>query len=138
MYTYIATQQNVTNWGVTFSFQNNPVQNIQYQIYYNSTRLATDEDIYTLELLAFMRGMDEAIYSVLNDPNTSVKGSIFNAQIKDWPLNPPSVLSDTIVLGLGPTFFFCSVMVIFINTLDSIVLEKELKLRHGMVLFLEL
>jgi hypothetical protein len=42
------------------------------------------------------------------------------------------VLSDTIVLGLGPTFYFCSVMVIFIHTLDSIVLEKELKLRHGM------
>jgi hypothetical protein len=42
------------------------------------------------------------------------------------------VLSDSVVQSLGPVFFFCSEMIIFINVLSSIVSEKELKLRHGM------
>jgi hypothetical protein len=70
---------------VTFFEQTTTVPNIQYQIYYNSTRLATDDDIYTLELLSIMRGMDEAIFSVLNDPTAQVRG-VFNTSIKDWPL----------------------------------------------------
>lgn len=55
-------------------------------------------------------------------------------KMKDWPLIPAATLSDTIVQQLGPTFFFCSQMIIFINILSSIVTEKELKLRHGMEL----
>lgn len=49
--------------------------------------------------------------------------------MKDWPTIPATTVSDTIVQGLGAVFFFCSEMVIFINVLNQIVSEKELKLR---------
>ena len=67
----------------------------------------------------------------LNDPTATVKANI-SVDIRDWPVIPPAVLSDSIVQNLGPVFFFCSVMVIFINVLNQVVSEKEAKLRHGM------
>lgn len=85
IYSYISTNQNVTNWAVTFDSQTSPVNNIQYQVWYNSTRTSDDADIFSLELLSFMRGMDEAIFSALNDPTANVMGT-FNVGIKDWPL----------------------------------------------------
>jgi hypothetical protein len=51
-----------------------------------------------------MRGLDEAILAYLNQSPTDLK-----VGLKDWPVIPPSTLSDTIVQALGPTFFFCSV-----------------------------
>jgi ABC-type multidrug transport system fused ATPase/permease subunit len=78
-----------------------------------------------------MRGMDEAIMSALNDPTATVMANV-DVTLKDWPLVPPIFLSDTIVQGLGPVFFFCCVMVIFINTLSEILEEKEHRLRQAM------
>ena len=65
----------------------------------------------------------------MNGGNTQ---ATIDLQLKDWPLIPSLVLSDDIVQSLGPCFFFCSVMVIFISILNSVVSEKEAKLRHGM------
>jgi hypothetical protein len=69
---------------------------------------------------------------VLNDPTSASVNVTIDTKIKDWPLVPPATLSDTIVQQLGPVFFFCSEMIIFINVLSLITTEKELKLRHGM------
>jgi hypothetical protein len=60
LYDYVAQNPNVTNWGITFSKQTAPL-NIQYQIWYNSSRISDEEDIFSLQLLSFMRGIDEAI-----------------------------------------------------------------------------
>lgn len=82
-------------------------------------------------LLSFLRGIDEAIISFLNDPTMKVTANL-DVSIKDWPLVPAKTLSDTIVQNLGSVFFFCCVMIIFINVLNHIVTEKEEKLRHAM------
>jgi hypothetical protein len=82
-------------------------------------------------LLAFLRGIDEAIISFLNDPTMKVSANL-DVSIKDWPLVPAKTLSDTIVQNLGSVFFFCCVMIIFINVLNQIVTEKEDRLRHAM------
>lgn len=82
-------------------------------------------------LLSFLRGIDEAIISFLNDPTMQVTANL-DVSIKDWPLVPAKTLSDTIVQNLGSVFFFCCVMIIFINVLNHIVTEKEDKLRHAM------
>jgi ABC-type lipoprotein export system ATPase subunit len=106
-------------------------KNVQYQVWYNSTNIATGIDIFGRQLQSLMRGLDEAIMTVLNDPSATISANM-NISMKDWPTVPPSSLSDSVVQQLGPVFFFCCVMVIFINALGQILAEKEQKLRHGM------
>ncbi|KAL2914225.1 hypothetical protein HK105_206322 [Polyrhizophydium stewartii] len=131
IYNYALKHPNTTAWGVTFSQTAASPINIQYQLWFNATNAGNDTDIFGREVLAFVRGLDEAIITVLDDPTATVKANI-DISLKDWPLIPPSHLSDSVVLPLGPVFFFCSEMIIFINVLNQIVTEKELKLRHGM------
>lgn len=83
------------------------------------------------QIQSLMRGMDEAIITVLNDPSATVKADL-NIKTKAWPTVAPATLSDTVVQQLGPVFFFCCVMVIFINALSQILMEKEIYLRNGM------
>ena len=68
----------------------------------------------------------------MNDPSAGAVNASINVNIKDWPRVPALTLSDTIVQQLGPVFFFCSEMIIFINVLSLVMTEKEYKLRHGM------
>ncbi|KAK6097421.1 hypothetical protein MT418_003039 [Batrachochytrium dendrobatidis] len=132
IYEYALRWPNVTAWGVSFSESNsNGVNNIQYQIWYNSTRVANISDVFGRQVVSFLRGMDEAIISVLNDPTATVTADI-DVTVRDWPVVPPVVLSEKIVQNLGPVFFFCCTMVIFISALNQTVIEKEQKLRHSM------
>ncbi|KAJ3084515.1 ATP-binding cassette sub- A member 1, partial [Quaeritorhiza haematococci] len=131
IYDYTLKNPNTTQWGITFNQTTTPAPNIQYQIWFNASQVANGSDIFGRQMVAFMRGVDEAIISVLNDPTATITADI-DVSLKDWPLIPPETLSDTIVQNLGPVFFFCSVMVIFINVLNQIVTEKEQKLRHAM------
>ena len=132
IYDYALLNPNTTAWGITFNQTGtgNAI-NIQYQLWFNATATVNGSDIFGRSVLSFVRGLDEAIISTLNDP-TGAKVVDISVNMKDWPLIPPSTLSDTIVQQLGPVFFFCSEMLIFINVLNTIVTEKELFLRHGM------
>ncbi|KAJ3267738.1 ATP-binding cassette sub- A member 1, partial [Terramyces sp. JEL0728] len=132
IYNYALQNPNTTSWGITFNQPANSQNiNIQYQLWFNATNTANSSDIFGRQVLSMVRGLDEAIISVLNDPTATVTADI-DINMKDWPLIPPTTLSDAIVQQLGPVFFFCSEMLIFINVLNQIVSEKELKLRHGM------
>ncbi|KAJ3218065.1 ATP-binding cassette sub- A member 1 [Clydaea vesicula] len=133
IYDYVFQNPNTTRWGITFNQTKNetgptPNLNIQYQIWYNVSLTANSSDIFGNELLGFVRGLDEAIITNLNDPNAKVTADI-DVSLKDWPIIPPSTVSDLVVQQLGPVFFFCSEMVIFISVINQIVSEKELKLR---------
>lgn len=132
IYDFTLQNPNTTAWAVSFSqpAASTPI-NIQYQLWFNATNTANFSDIFGRSVLSFVRGLDESIITVLNDPTVSIKADI-DVSIKDWPVLPPGKLSDSIVQQLGPVFFFCSEMLIFINVLNLIVSEKELKLRHGM------
>ncbi|KAJ3287594.1 ATP-binding cassette sub- A member 1 [Borealophlyctis nickersoniae] len=130
VYDYILANPNRTRWAITF---NQPTAtnytNIQYQIWFNTSLTANSSDVFGSEMLTVTRGIDEAIMTVLNPGSTATR---IDVTLKDWPKIPPSTLSDTVVQSLGPVFFFCTEMVIFINVLNQIVAEKEAKLRHGM------
>lgn len=132
IFQYALNNTNTTRWAVVFNNQtsttSNPTLNIQYQLWFNTTLSANGSDPYGREILSMMRGLDEAIISNLNDPTATVTANI-DVSLKDWPLIPPSTLSDNVVSTLGAVFFFCSEMVIFINVLNQIVVEKEMKLR---------
>ncbi|KAI9098683.1 hypothetical protein DFS34DRAFT_618514 [Phlyctochytrium arcticum] len=128
IYDYALFNPNVTAWGVTFTDTIGPPRNIAYQLWYNASNVANGTDVYGRQVVSFMRGLDEAIISFLNGG----QATNIDITLKDWPLIPPEKTSDTIVQNLGPVFFFCSEMVIFINVLNLIVSEKEAKLRHGM------
>ncbi|KAL5032325.1 hypothetical protein RTP6_000451 [Batrachochytrium dendrobatidis] len=132
IYNYALKHPNATSWGLTFNqpAATTPI-NIQYQLWFNATNSANGSDIFGRNVLAFVRGLDEAIITVLNDPTATITTNI-DVNIKDWPLIPAGQLSDSIVQSLGPVFFFCAEMIIFINVLNQIVSEKELKLRHSM------
>lgn len=126
IYSYVLANPNITQFGITFNQTLNPPR-IQYQIWYNSSQVSNGTDVFGRPLLSLMRGLDEAILSVSNGNQADL-----NVQLKDWPIIPPTAFSDRIVQSLGPTFFFCSVMIIFISTLNLIVTEKEKNLRHAM------
>ncbi|KAJ1550934.1 ATP-binding cassette sub- A member 1, partial [Nowakowskiella sp. JEL0078] len=132
IYDYTLANPNATQWGVTFNQTNSPTLNIQYQIWFNSSAVANSTtDIFGQQVISFVRGLDEAIISQLNQPG--VKSSVtLDYRTKDWPTIPASTLSDGLISSFGPTFFFSCVMFIFINVLSLVVTEKELKLRQGM------
>jgi len=71
------------------------------------------------------------LVTYLNDATATVVADI-DINLKDWPKIPPSVTGDTVVQNLGPAFFFCSEMVVFIIMLNQLVTEKEQKLRASM------
>ncbi|KAJ3333018.1 ATP-binding cassette sub- A member 1 [Blyttiomyces sp. JEL0837] len=132
IYNYAVNNPNVTRWAVTFDTQKlsaSALTNVRYQVWYNATLTANSSDIFGRELISVVRGLDEAILTSLNGKG---KRANLDYQVKDWPLIPAVTLSDEIVQSLGPCFFFCSVMVIFISVLNQIVGENEAKLRHGM------
>ena len=132
IYNYALQHPNVTKWAVTFVQSPGPPHpTVQYQIYYNASLVAGGTDLFGAPLISFLRGLDEAIISVLNDPTMQVTAAL-DVDLKDWPLVPAKVLSDSIVQNLGPVFFFCCVMVIFINALNQLVSEKEARLRTAM------
>ncbi|KAI8833374.1 hypothetical protein BC829DRAFT_426391 [Chytridium lagenaria] len=131
LYDYVLLHPNTTNWGVIFRANDSEVTNIQYEIWYNASQTLNDTDVIGRTLVSLMRGLDEAIISHLNYPDGEVLSNI-NITMKDWPLVPALVVSDRIVQTIGPVFFFCTTMVIFINIINNILTEKELKLRHAM------
>lgn len=52
--------------------------------------------------------------------------------MKDFPTIAEGNVGETAISILGSVFFFCSAMVIFINSLNTIVSEKENKIRFCM------
>ncbi|KAJ3123094.1 ATP-binding cassette sub- A member 1 [Nowakowskiella sp. JEL0407] len=129
VYEYTLNNPNVTRWGLTFSIVETPRLNIQYQIWVNHSLSSNQTDFFGREVLSLMRGIDESIITVLNPtaPSTNI-----DISLKDWPKYAPTRVSDNVISSLGPTFFFCTQMVIFIIQLNQIVTEKEKKLREGM------
>lgn len=133
IYDHIANNRNQTQFAVVFQSE---LPSVSYQIWYNHTLTANGSDIYD-GILPLQRAIDEAIIiSSGVDLNTEIRNLQGNLdyQIKDWPIVPPNMVPDVIVQNMGPMFFFCSVMVIFISCLQQVTTEKELKLRHAMQL----
>nr|KAJ3412950.1 ATP-binding cassette sub- A member 1 [Polyrhizophydium stewartii] len=132
IYNNTLVNPNITAWAVSFT-EPDPATplNVQYQVWYSDVLVNNGSDPFSRDLVAFVRGMDEAIITVLNDPSATVKANI-DIAIKDWPGLPPTQVYDRIMQQLGPTFFFCSEMIVFINVLSNIMNEKELRLRHGL------
>lgn len=130
---YVLQNPNTTSWAITFSRKSIPSggTNVQYQVWYNVSNTANGIDVFSRQLQAVMRGIDEAIITVLNDATATVTATL-DVSVQDWPTVAPTQLADTVVQQLGPCFFFCCVMVIFINALSQILTEKEHYLRNGM------
>ena len=134
---YVIDHPNTVAWGVLFnqSASSSPERlNIQYQVWYNVTTSAKGTvDFVGEDVVAFVRGMDEAIISVLNDPSATVTANL-DVGVRKWPHVAAIKVSGAIVTSLGPVFFFCSCMAIFISTLNNVVVEKEQKLRQSLEL----
>ncbi|KAJ3337626.1 ATP-binding cassette sub- A member 1 [Gonapodya sp. JEL0774] len=137
IYAYSLANPNVTQyaivWNNNFSVPSAP--NYRYQIWFNYTTVGNGSDVFGMDVVSLTRQLDEAIISYANSPNVDanqIQRAIYDIKLKDWPYIPPSATSDSIVQSLGTVFFFCAAMVIFINILNTIVQEKELKLRHAM------
>ncbi|KAF9585397.1 ATP-binding cassette sub- A member 1 [Lunasporangiospora selenospora] len=127
IYNYTLNNPNSTRFGIEFSIVQGPPKNYVYQTWFNFTNSANDTDPFGDSMLSFTRAIDEAIM-LITDSNTAS----LNTALKDFPLVPPTLANDQVVSSLGPMFFFCSMMVIFICVLNQIVTEKELHLRHSM------
>lgn len=117
--------------GVEFSTAAGPPKNFRYQLWYNAS-LSSNSSIFGNQILAVVRGLDEAIITYANDPSATTTTSLLDITLKDWPKVPPTVFADDIVAQFGAMFFFCTEMVIFMSVLNMIVSEKEAGLREMM------
>lgn len=135
IYDYTLQNPNVTLFGIEFSSVKTPLINYRYQIWFNSSLMTNSSDFFGEQVLALQRGIDEAIVSFASgEPAAGPTPATFNVNLKDWPKVPPKLLGDEIISAFGATFFFCANMVIFISLLNSIVSEKEAKLRDSLVM----
>ncbi|KAI9329664.1 hypothetical protein DFJ73DRAFT_631314 [Zopfochytrium polystomum] len=130
LYNYVLQNPNRTMWGVSFDKKDTQLLNVQYNIWYNSTQTRNDFDIFANGPLSFMRGLDEAIISVLEG---TVNANL-SVQVREWPTLNPSVLSDEVAQKLGPVMVFCSLTINFLGVINHVMREKELKVRHVMEL----
>ncbi len=132
IYDYVLQTPNYTNWGVVFDITESPTPNglgpnYRYQVWMNASQSGNGSEVFGVYPLTFMTMMDAAIMAVATNSPVDISVSL-----KDWPRIPPSFTYDAIVQSLGTVFFFCAAMVIFINILNTIVSEKEQRLRSAM------
>lgn len=74
IYDYTLKNPNVTTWGITFNQSADTSRvNIQYQVWYNATNIANGSDIFGRDLIAFVRGMDEAISKIRSHLLSDIK-----------------------------------------------------------------
>ncbi|KXS17476.1 hypothetical protein M427DRAFT_54424 [Gonapodya prolifera JEL478] len=137
IYSYSLANPNVTQYGIVWNnnFSIPSAPSFRYQVWFNYSQVGNGSDVFGQDVVSLTRQLDEAIISYANNPNvdpTQIQRAVYDIKLKDWPFIPPSTTSDSIVQSLGTVFFFCAAMVIFINILNTIVQEKELKLRHAM------
>ncbi|ORX83599.1 P-loop containing nucleoside triphosphate hydrolase protein, partial [Anaeromyces robustus] len=131
IYDYSLNNQNYTFFGVVFDIKkDNDVTNFRYQVWYNSTINYNQTDPFGSRVSSVVRGLDEAIMTYANN-NPNIQASV-DIDLKDFPTIALQNLDDAAVSMVGSVFFFCSAMVIFINSLNTIVTEKENKIRYCM------
>lgn len=132
IYNYSLMHHNFTHFGVVFDIkrETNGATNFRYQVWYNATLHQNDTDSFGSRVLSVARGLDEAIMTYTkNDPNIK---ATFNIDFKDFPTIPLENIGEAAMSSVGAVFFFCSAMVVFINTLNTVVSEKETKIRYSM------
>ncbi|OUM61279.1 hypothetical protein PIROE2DRAFT_20971 [Piromyces sp. E2] len=131
IYDYTLKHPNVTNYGVLFDVKRvNDLTNFRYQLWFNSTSNYNETDSYSTNVAGVARGIDEAIVQFANgNPNVRAQ---FNFNLKDFPDFGKEGYEEFTVSIAGPMFFFCVSMVIFINILNTLVNEKESKVRYSM------
>ncbi|RKP05002.1 ABC-2 family transporter protein-domain-containing protein [Thamnocephalis sphaerospora] len=132
IYNYTLAHPNVTAFGIEFTSTPGDQPSYRYQIWYNNSLHGNGTDQYGTPILSLMRGLDEAIVASVGAD--SVASTLIDVSLKDWPTVPPDVVSDRIVAMSGAMFSFCTEMVIFIAVLNTIVSEKEQKLRESMAM----
>jgi len=116
---------------VVFNISSTPTgaPNFRYQIWFNTSQTGNGSDLWGGKTLAFTKMMDQ---SIISSSGGLVEPANIIVTLKDWPRIPPNTVNDGIVQQLGPVFFFCAAMVVFINILNTIVAEKEQRLRQAM------
>ncbi|KAI8925196.1 hypothetical protein BC831DRAFT_512721 [Entophlyctis helioformis] len=134
IYSHTLRFGNTTAWAITFTEPSAATPlNVQYQVWFNDANVGRGREMLGPEIVSVVRGIDEAIITVLNDPTAKATANI-DVLTKEWPQLAPLQVNDRAYQQLGPVFFFCSEMIIFLNVLSMIVSEKQLKLRHAMEL----
>lgn len=131
IYDYTLSHPNYTAWGLVFNITTSPTgaPNFRYQIWFNASQTSNGSDLYGPTTFGFTKMLDQSIISSTGGVPGELNATVI---LKDWPRIPPNSVNDSIVQQLGPVFFFCAAMVVFINILNTIVAEKEQRLRHAM------
>ncbi|CAG8612883.1 4075_t:CDS:2 [Funneliformis caledonium] len=96
IYDYTLQYPNVTMFGIEFTTVEGPPKNYRYQIWLNGTLMANNSDVFGEQVLAFQRGIDEAIVSYASGESaTNPAPATFNINLKDWPTVPPNTTNTT-------------------------------------------
>lgn len=87
IYNYTLNHPNITMFGIEFSTVQGPPVNYRYQIWFNSTLMANQSDVFGEQILALQRGIDEAIVTFAS--NDFQNPATIDIKLKDWPKVPP-------------------------------------------------
>ncbi|OUM58765.1 hypothetical protein PIROE2DRAFT_64203 [Piromyces sp. E2] len=125
IYNYSLNHQNITNYGIVFDVL--PTMVLYLMLKEKMILLII---VINSKVVSVARGIDEAIIRYSNG-NPNIKAE-FNIDIKDFPELGVEGYEEYTVTAAGPMIFFCVAMVIFVNILNTIVTEKESKIRYSM------
>ena len=137
MENWMYTHQNQTMFGISF-IPNGPldtIDTISYTMYYNRTREDLKTPLLSLQNLidnniVYLRMKDLGRTQELADSRNSIQ-----VDFKSFPQPPQSKNGEVLLYNYsGPTFFSIGAMIVLIISLNSLVVEKEFRLRFAMVM----
>ncbi|KAI3658068.1 hypothetical protein MP638_006804, partial [Amoeboaphelidium occidentale] len=153
IYDYLIAHPNVTYFAVVFNEGPDPIDpslnKIEYQVWHNYSNtqrvfgvkgappfVVTGVEPFNDEVVSLTRGLDEAIY--MNEAGISNNDPIFDYSLKDFPETPGSAFTrcpsnpDQIFEALAPVFMLGPGLIIFLIVINSVVAEKENRMKDAM------
>ncbi|KAL9657561.1 hypothetical protein ABK040_000988 [Willaertia magna] len=133
---WMYANQNSTLLGICFEKNfalDNPSLSTAYTLYYNMTKKDSGAPILSVQNI-----IDNTIVYLrmqqIGKGATVDRNSILTT-VKNLP-NPPTRQNGQVIIyeNTGPTFFTIGAMIILIVSLNSLVIEKEFKLRFAMIM----
>jgi len=129
IYDYVLLYPNSTLFGISFNITDT---SYKYEVWYNASLFAGPglRDFFAPPLLYLERTLEEAIFNLTTDENTS-----FEITLRPFPTLPLSRVPDSLSASLGPcVYFIITALPTVVMAMNALVQEKEKQLRRFMML----
>ncbi|KAJ3205818.1 hypothetical protein HDU83_009815 [Entophlyctis luteolus] len=116
-YAYVLANPGEVQHGLFFSANDNETFNVEYTLWYNSSRNYQDEgELFSENDLRLVRAVDEAIVSFLKGQSLSEKKPEFNLSVQDWSINDTSNQPSEVFRKLASPFILSTMVITVIGS----------------------